>query len=96
MSATMPSPGGRNTENYTQRGHTVTTVKETQRTTTTNKRGHQVVRTKTQTVYYVDNKPVRLNWFDRIRIKFMSTYEKQAFLADKLLKQERKAASGRK
>ena len=76
--------------NYVQRGHTVTTVRETERTTTRNKRGEPIVKTKTQTVYYVDGKAVKLNWFDRVRIRFMSTYEKQAFLAAKLLEQERK------
>lgn len=79
--------------NYVQRGHTVTTVRETERTTTRNRRGDPVVRTKTHTVYYVDGKAVKLNWFDKIRIKFMSTYEKQAFLAAKLLKQERRGTT---
>lgn len=82
--------------NYVQRGHTVTTVRETERTTTRNKRGDQVVKTKTKTVYYVDGKAVNLNWFDKVRIRFMSTYEKQAFLAEKLLKQERQQRTGAK
>lgn len=82
---TVNAPPG----NYVQRGHTVTTIKETERETTRNRRGDPVVKTKVRTVYYIDGKPVKLNWFDRLRIKFMSTYEKQAFLAEKLLKQER-------
>lgn len=82
--------GGAPAGNYVQRGHTVTTVRETERTTTRNRSGDQVVKTKTKTVYYVDGKAVKLNWFDKLRIRFMSTYEKQAFLADKLLKQERR------
>jgi len=81
--------------NYVQRGHTVTTVRETERITTRNKRGDPIVKTKTRTVYYVDGKAVRLNWFDRLRIRFMSTYEKQAFLAEKLLKQERRVTNRR-
>lgn len=76
---------------YVQRGHTITTVKETERTTKRNSRGDPIVRTKTRTVYYVDGKPVKLNWFDKLRIRFMSTYEKQAFLAERLLRQEKKA-----
>lgn len=83
-SPTIATPAG-----YVQRGHTITTVRETERYTTRNKSGNQVVKTKTHTVYYVDGKPVKLNWFDRLRIRFMSTYEKQAFLGEKLLKQER-------
>lgn len=82
-----PAPPG----NYVQQGHTVTTIRETERTTTRNRRGNQVVKTKTRTVYYIDGKAVKLNWFDRLRIKLMSQYEKQAFLAEKLLQQERKA-----
>lgn len=82
--------------NYTRRGHEVTTVRKTETTTTRDRRGRPVVRTKTHTVYYVDNKPVKLNWFDRLRIRFMSTYEKQAFLAAKLLKQEQKERAGRR
>lgn len=42
------------------------------------------------TVYYVDGKAINLNWFDRLRMRFMSAHERQAFLAEKLLKQERK------
>lgn len=80
------SPAG----NYVQRGRTVTTVRETERTTTRNRRGEPITKTKVRTVYYVDGKAVKLNWFDRLRIRFMSTYEKQAFLGEKLLKQERK------
>lgn len=45
---------------------------------------------RTRTVYYVDGKPVSVSWWDRLRIRFMSTYEREAFLAAKLLKQERK------
>lgn len=41
-------------------------------------------------VYYVDGKPIHLNLFESIRVKFMSAYERQAFLAAKLLEQERK------
>lgn len=77
--------------NYVQRGQTITTVRETERTTTRNRRGDPIVKTKTRTVYYVDGKAVKLNWFDRLRIRFMSTYEKQAFLGEKLLRQERRA-----
>lgn len=87
--STSGSPPG----NYVQRGHTVTTVRETEKTTTRNKRGDPIVKTKTRTVYYVDGKPVRLNWFDRLRIRFMSLHEKQAFLAEKLLKQERRGTA---
>lgn len=43
-----------------------------------------------KTVYCVDGKPVHLNLIDRLRIKLMSKHEKQAFLAEKLLKQEKK------
>jgi hypothetical protein len=82
------SPAG----SYVQRGHTITTVRETERTTKRNSRGGDpIVKTRTRTVYYVDGKPVKLNWFDKLRIRFMSTYEKQAFLAEKLLRQEKKA-----
>lgn len=90
-SGPRPAPPG----NYVQTGHTVTTVRETERTTSRNRRGNQVVKTKTRTVYYIDGKAVKLNWFDRLRIKFMSTYEKQAFLAEKLLKQERRERNTR-
>lgn len=86
-STSPPPPGAA----YVQRGHTVKTVRETETTRIPNKRGSPVVKTRTRTVYYVDDKPVKLNWFDRLRIRFMSTYEKQAFLANKLLCQERKA-----
>lgn len=48
------------------------------------------MKTKTRVVHYVNGKAVRLNWFDRLRIRFMSVHEKQAFLAAKLLRQERK------
>lgn len=40
-------------------------------------------------VYQVDGKTVKLNWFDRLRMRLMSKYEKQAFLANKLLTQEK-------
>lgn len=81
---------------YVQRGHTVKTVRETETIRTQNKKnGNPIVKTRTRTVYYVDDKPVKLNWFDRLRIRFMSGYEKQAFLAGKLLKQEKKARTGR-
>lgn len=89
-STSSPTGSGAPAGNYVQRGHTVTTVRETERITTKSKSGNQIVKTKTKTVYYVDGKAVKLNWFDRLRIRFMSTYEKQAFLAEKLLKQERK------
>lgn len=69
-----------------QRGHTVTT--ETHRTVIKGPKGRE--KTKTRTVYKVDGKIVKLNWFDRLRIRFMGPYEKQAFLAEKLLVQERK------
>jgi len=79
---------------YVQRGHTVKTVRETETVRSQKKDGSPRVVTKTRTVYYVDDKPVKVNWFDRLRIRFMSAYEKQAFLAGKLLKQERKARKG--
>lgn len=79
--------------NYVQRGHTITTVRETERTTKRNKRGDPIVKTRTRTVYYVDGKAVKLNWFDKLRLRFMSTYEKQAFLAEKLLRQERRTGT---
>lgn len=44
---------------------------------------------KNKVVYYVDGKPVKVNLFDRVRIKMMSDYERQAFLAAKLLEQEK-------
>lgn len=47
-------------------------------------RGHTVT-----TTHYIDGKAVRLNFWDRIRIIFLSKIEKQAFLAQKLLKQEK-------
>lgn len=87
---TVTSKGSAPPGNYVQRGHTITTVKETERTTKRNRRGDPIVRTKTRTVYYVDGKAVKLNWFDKLRIRFMSTHEKQAFLAEKLLRQERR------
>lgn len=90
---TGTSSSGSPPGNYVQRGHTITTVRETEKITTRNKRGDPIVKTKTRTVYYVDGKPVRLNWFDRLRVRFMSTYEKQAFLAEKLLKQERRGTT---
>ena len=93
--ATVTTTGGQSAPqgNYVQRGRTVTTVRETERTTTRNRKGEPIVKTRVRTIYYVDGKPVKLNWFDRLRIRFMSTYEKQAFLGEKLLKQERKGTA---
>lgn len=88
---TSSSSSGSPPGNYVQRGHTITTVRETERTTKRNKRGDPIVKTRTRTVYYVDGKAVKLNWFDKLRIRFMSVHEKQAFLAEKLLRQERRA-----
>lgn len=47
-------------------------------------------------VYHVDGKPVKLNLFDKMRIKLMSKHEQQAFLAAKLLEQERNERKARK
>lgn len=88
---TTSSGSGAPAGSYVQRGHTITTVRETERTTKRNKRGDPIVKTRTRTVYYVDGKPVKLNWWDKLRIRFMSAHEKQAFLAEKLLRQERRA-----
>ncbi|KAG9509431.1 Galactose-1-phosphate uridylyltransferase, partial [Fragariocoptes setiger] len=44
--------------------------------------------TKSKTQYYVNGKLIKLSLFDRFRIRLMSRYERQAFLAEKLLKQE--------
>lgn len=77
--------------NAVQRGHVITTVKEIEKTTSRNRKGNPVVKTKTRTVYYLDGKAVKLNWFDRFRLWFMGPHRKQAFLADKLLKQERRS-----
>lgn len=72
---------------FVQRGHTITT--ETHRTVIKDSKGRHK-KTKIRTVYKVDGKIVKLNWFDRLRLRFMGAYEKQAFLAEKLLVQERK------
>lgn len=87
-----PSKPNQSGSQYVQRGHTITT--ETHRTVVKDSKGRQK-KTKIRTVYKVDGKIVKLNWFDRLRIRFMGPYEKQAFLAEKLLRQERKHASGR-
>lgn len=72
---------------YVQRGHTIST--ETHRTVIKDSKGRHK-KTKIRTVYKVDGKIVKLNWFDRLRLRFMGPYERQAFLAEKLLRQERR------
>lgn len=77
-------------QHVTQQSHTITTIKESTRTTKHDGKGQSRTQTKTKTIYYVDGKPVKLNWFDKLRLALMGRYEKQAFLAEKLLEQERK------
>lgn len=47
-------------------------------------------KSKNKTTYRVDGKIVYVSWFDKFRMSLMSRYEKQAFLAEKLLKQEKR------
>lgn len=91
---TTATKGGGPDGSYAQRGHTITTVRETEKITKRNRTGDPIVKTKTRTVYYLDGKKVNLNWWDRFRLGFMGIHGKQKFLAKKLAKQERKGQAG--